>query len=209
MRSYRRLFIGVAPLGLCGLAAALMAPGSAWAHEPDAAARQPMAWIEVRPSPVTAGRNVAIRADCGTGETAASVTSTAFGRVSLHPFAGTLFAEVLVPATTRAGSHSVNLACSNGARAETTLRVSSSGAPTGEPSFGPHTGGGFLARADRPEPVETADPMPWRIGGLAALAAALALAAVWLRRGTVRPSRKPGHPPAGPSSRPDRGAGAP
>ena len=147
MRSVRGLLAAIGPLGLCGLAAA---SGAVPAAGPGRGVPQAVAWIEARPSPVTAGRFVALRADCGAGETAATVTSTAFGRVSLHPFAGGLFAEVLVPVSTRAGGHSVSLACSNGETASTTLRVSNSPTPTAEPSFGPHTGGGFLASQGRP-----------------------------------------------------------
>lgn len=183
MRSVRRLLAVIAPVGLCGLAAAsgaVLLPGHA------VASLQAPAWIEARPSPVTAGRFVALRADCGAGETAATVTSTAFGRVSLHPFAGLLFAEVLVPASTRAGGHSVSLACSNGETASTTLRVSNRTTPTAEPSYGPHTGGGFLARQDRPGVSEATGPSGWLIASLAALAAAVTVVGVSRGRGFAR-----------------------
>ncbi len=209
MRSFRRLLTAIGPVGLCGLVAVAvwMLPGHA------AASLQADAWIEVRPSPVTAGRNVALRADCGTGETSATVTSTAFGRVSLHPFAGYLFSEVLVPTSTRAGGHSVSLACSNGETATTTMRVSTSATPTATRSVGPHTGGGFLARQDRGGGADSTGPAgwlngpaTWLIGSLAALAA-LAVALVSRRRGSARDSApvSAARRRAGGSGRLDRG----
>jgi hypothetical protein len=183
MRSVRRLLAVIGPVGLCGLAAA---SGAVLLPGPATASLRADAWIEVTPSPVTAGRHVALRADCGAGETAATVTSTAFGRVSLHPFAGRLFAEVLVPVSTRAGGHSVSLACSNGETASATLRVSTSPAPTAEPSVGPHTGGGFLARQDRPGESDATGPSGWLIAGLTALAVAVTAVGVSRRRGFAR-----------------------
>ncbi len=181
MRSFRRLLTAIGPVGLCGLVAV---SGAIWTLPGHAAASlQAAAWIEVRPSPVTAGRHVALRADCGSGETAATVTSTAFGRVSLHPFAGYLFAEVLVPTSTRAGGHSVSLACSNGETASTTLRVSRIGhadrrtlVPVPTPAAGSwprRTGPAGLRRPARPggSPVRLGGssvasrrwpPSPWR-----------------------------------------------
>jgi hypothetical protein len=80
----------------------------------------------------------------------------------------------------------VSLACSNGETASTTLRVSKSPTPTAEPSYGPHTGGGFLARQDRPGESEATGPSGWFLASLAALAVAVTVVGVARRRGFAR-----------------------
>ena len=141
-------------------------------------------WIEVTPDAVDAGSSVALRADCGDNSVPATVTSKAFGTVTVKPDLNLLTAEVRVPARIKAGGYDVNLACRSGSTATTTLRVG--GNATAEPTMGPHTGGGFLAKRGR---GGLAGPGIWLIGGVGALAAAGALGAITVRRRRHRPAR--------------------
>jgi hypothetical protein len=148
-------------------------------------------WIEVTPDAVDAGSSVALRADCGDNSVPATVTSKAFGTVTVKPDLNLLTAEVRVPARIKEGGYDVNLACRSGSTATTTLRVSGiataePSTATAEPSMGPHTGGGFLANRDR---GGLAGPEIWLIGGAGALAAAGALGAITVRRRRRRPAR--------------------
>jgi hypothetical protein len=142
---------------------------------------------------VDAGKFVALRADCGDNSVPATVTSPAFGTVTVEPFLNMLKAEVKVPAQTSQGTYDVNLACPSGSTATTSLRVGSKGptaepskGPTAEPSMGPHTGGGFLANRGR---NGLTGPVIWLVGGAGALAAAGALGAITVRRRRHRPAR--------------------
>jgi hypothetical protein len=142
--------------------------------------------IEVNPQTVDAGSFVALRANCEDNSVPATVTSGAFGTVSVQPMLNMLTAEVEIPAQINEGSYSVNLVCPSGSTATTSLQVTSKGTTTAEPSMGPHTGGGFLANRGRN--VLTA-PVIWLIGGVCALVAAGVLGAVTLRRRRYRPAR--------------------
>jgi hypothetical protein len=142
-------------------------------------------WIEVTPETVDAGSFVALRADCGDNSVPATVTSKAFGTVTVKPFFNMVTAEVDVPARTKQGEYNVNLACRNGSTATASLRVGSNG-PTAEPTMGPHTGGGFLANRGR---SGLTGPEIWLIGGAGALAAAGALGAITVHRRRHRPAR--------------------
>ncbi len=149
-------------------------------------------WIEVTPVTVDAGSFVALNADCGDNSVPATVTSEAFGTVTVKPFINMLTAEVDVPARTKEGGYDVNLACQNGSTATASLWVGSNGptaepsmGPTAEPSMGPHTGGGFLANRGR----GLTGPMIWLIGGVGVLVAAGALGAITVRRRRHRPAR--------------------
>jgi hypothetical protein len=141
---------------------------------------------------VNAGSSVALRADCGDNSVPATVTSTAFGTVSVQPDLNLLTAEAGVPAGIKEGGYDVNLACPSGSTATTTLMVVGSTVTaepsTGpaEPSMGPHTGGGFLANRGR---SGLAGPEIWLIGGAGALAAAGAHGAITVRRRRRRPAR--------------------
>ena len=103
-------------------------------------------WVEVSPSTVQAGELVAIRAACVNNSQTGSVTSDAFGTVSVTPKGGYLSAEVQVPPTARAGQHQVKVTCADGQTATTTLTVvePTPSEPPGQPTVGPHTGGGYL-----------------------------------------------------------------
>ena len=79
------------------------------------------------PRTVDAGSIVALRADCGDNSVPATVTSKAFGTVTVQPFVNLLTAEVDVPARTKEGRYDVNLACRSGSTATTSLWVGSTG----------------------------------------------------------------------------------
>ena len=184
MRSIRIL------LGTVGLLALL---GWASACEQPRAANADGVWIEVTPETVDAGSFVALRANCGDNSVPATVTSKAFGTVTVEPFVNILRAEVDIPAQTKEGGYDVNLACRSGSTATASLWVGSKGptaepskGPTAEPSMGPHTGGGFLANRGR---SGLTSPQIWLIGGAGALAAAGALGAITVRRRRHRPVR--------------------
>jgi hypothetical protein len=169
-------------LGTVGVFALL---GWASACERPRAANAAGVWIEVTPETVDAGSLVALRADCGDNSVPATVTSKAFGTVTVEPFVNMLTAEVDVPARTKDGRYDVNLACRSGSTATASLWVGSKG-PSAEPSMGPDTGGGFLANRGR---SGLTGPEIWLIGGAGALVAAGALGAITVRRRRHRPAR--------------------
>ncbi len=172
-------------LGTVGLFALL---GWASACEQPGAAEATGVSIEVTPETVNAGSFVALRADCGDNSVPATVTSQAFGTVTVEPFVNMLTAEVDIPARTKAGGYDVNLACRSGSTATASLWVGSKGptaGPTAGPSMGPHTGGGFLANRGR---SGLTNPEIWLIGGASALVAAGALSAITVRRRRHRPA---------------------
>jgi hypothetical protein len=176
MRSIRILLGTVGLFALLGWASACGQPRAANAGG---------VWIEVTPETVDAGSFVALRADCGDNSVPATVTSKAFGTVTVQPFVNLLTAEVDIPARTKEGGYDVNLACRSGSTASASLWVGSKG-PTAEPSMGPHTGGGFLANRGR---SGLTGPAIWLIGGAGALVAAGALGAITVRRRRHRPAR--------------------
>jgi hypothetical protein len=181
MRSIRIL------LGTVGVFALL---GSASACEQPRTPTASGVWIEVSPVTVDAGSFVALRAKCGDNTVPATVTSNAFGTVSVKPVGNMLTAEAEVPVQTKQGTYDVNLSCRNGSTATTSLSVGSKGPTveptTAEPSMGPHTGGGFLAHRGRSGLV---GPVIWLIGGAGALVAAGALGATTVRRRRHRLAR--------------------
>ena len=185
-------------LGTVGVLALL---GSASACERHRSPNAAGVWIEVTPATVDPGSFVALNADCGDNSVPATVTSEAFGSVTVQPFINMLTAEVDVPAGTKEGGYDVNLACQNGSTATASLWVSNHGPtaepsmeptaepsmePTAEPSMGPHTGGGFLANRGR---GGLTGPEIWLIGGAGALVAAGALGAITVRRRRHLPAR--------------------
>ena len=127
MRSIRVLFGTVGLLAVLGWASACEQPRQSTATG---------VGIDVTPQSVDAGSFVALRADCGDNSVPATVTSRAFGMVTVEPFLNMLKAEVEVPARTSEGAYDVNLACPSGSTATASLRVGSKG-PTAEPSMGP------------------------------------------------------------------------
>jgi len=174
MRSIR---IAVGTVGLFALLGGASACG-----QPNAA-NAGSVWIEVKPETVAAGSFVALRGDCGDNSVPATVTSKAFGTVTVQPDLNLLTANVEVPARTKEGRYEVILACRSGSTATTTLWVGSNG--TAAPSMGPHTGGGFLANRGN---HGLAGPEIWLIGGAGALAAAGVLGAMTVRRRRHRPA---------------------
>jgi hypothetical protein len=187
------MLLALTGAGTAGLVAAACAPA-----RPAQAAG---VWIEVSPGSVTAGSQVQLRADCGDNSNPATVRSTAFPTVTVHPQRTLLVAEVLVRASTPEGTHDVTLTCRTGSTATTTLLVLSR--QTTVMTNGPHTGGGFLATGTRPGQRVAG----WFVAGGAALAAAVVMAGAGRRRTRVRamataqrrngrPAGRPGTPSA-------------
>jgi hypothetical protein len=127
-------------------------------------------FVETTPSTARPGDQVGVRASCTDNLTAATVTSSAFGTVTVQPRFGFLTATTHVPATVRVADYRVSLRCPDGKTASTVLHV----VAKVEPTQGPATGGGGTA------PGRSA---PMLIGGgLTAVVAGLVLAASSLRR---------------------------
>lgn len=111
------------------------------------------AFVEVTPDTAQAGTRVNLRASCdGANDRQAQVQSDAFGRVILMPERdrilaspsagqGLLVGSVVIPGNKKPGTYAVNLECSNGNTASTTLTVVNMTQPT----QGPATGGGGTA----------------------------------------------------------------
>jgi hypothetical protein len=193
MRSGRILLLLIGSGTLLGVAAACA---------PARPAQAAGVWIEVSPGTVTAGSQVHLRADCGDNSNPATVRSTAFPTITVHPQRTLLVADVLVRTSTPEGTHDVTLTCRTGSTATTTLLVL--GRSTSDMTNGPHTGGGFLATGGG----RTVRPAAWwfAAAGVVLLAVAVALPAVVAlagagrRRGTPRPAaarRRSAHPGAG------------
>ncbi|MFR9779437.1 hypothetical protein ACL02O_25695 [Micromonospora sp. MS34] len=98
-------------------------------------------FVEVTPNSAQAGTRVSIRASCDNNDRQAQVTSDAFGRVMLRPDNGFLTGAVTIPGNKAPGDYPVDLKCSNGRTASTTLTVLN----MAQPSKGPATGGGGTA----------------------------------------------------------------
>ncbi len=136
----------------------------------DTPARAAAVFVETNPSTVRAGDEVGIRASCDDNLRAATVTSDPTGAVIVSPRYGFLTATARVPATTDAGDYDVTLECPDGKTAKSTMHV----VLRVEPARGPATGGGGTAGGQS---------APYLIGGgLAALAAGVALSVVAARR---------------------------
>ena len=108
-------------------------------------------FVQVSPSTASPGSSVQIRASCVDNTNSATVTSPAFGTVTVQPWNTLLLAEVTIPASTRSGRFDVTITCRTGSTA-TTSRDDQHGAAataTAAPApatRGPNTGGGYLAR---------------------------------------------------------------
>jgi hypothetical protein len=127
-------------------------------------------FVELNPSTVRAGDEIALRASCDENLKAATVRGEPLGTVTVAPEFGFLTATVRVPIDTEAGDYPVALTCPDGGKATAVLHV----VAHVEPSRGPATGFGGTA-GDFPAPL--------LIGaGLAIALAGLALGAVSLRR---------------------------
>jgi hypothetical protein len=150
-------------------------------------------WVRVSPTTVTAGYQTQVQASCGENANAATVSSPAFGSVTLQPVGGLLGATVPVPANTPRGTYDVRLSCPTGSHATTTLTVLNTVSGPGQPApamRGPDTGGGFLANNDAP--LDRAS-MIWLAVGVGCLVAAAAAARRAKRTAAVR-SRRPARP---------------
>ncbi|MEU8081445.1 hypothetical protein AB0B31_39070 [Catellatospora citrea] len=128
MRSALRVAAGAVAL----VVAALTAPAPAHAEG---------VFVEVNPSTIQAGFQVAIRASCGDALNNAKVHSEAFGTVTVEPVNVYLIAAATVPEHKKAGGYNVKLTCPSRQTATTTLWVVNHDSP----SHGPNTGGGALA----------------------------------------------------------------
>jgi hypothetical protein len=120
--------VGAAALAV----AALAAPAPAHAEG---------VFVEVNPSTIQAGFQVAIRASCGDVLNNATVHSEAFGTVTVEPANSHLVAAATVPEDKRPGGYNVKLTCPSRQTATTTLWVVNHESP----QQGPNTGGGALA----------------------------------------------------------------
>jgi hypothetical protein len=146
-------------------------------------------WVRVSPTTVTAGYHTQVQASCGENANAATVSSPAFGSVTLQPVGGVLGATVPIPKNTPRGTYDVRLSCPTGSQATTTLTVLNTVSGPGQPAppvRGPDTGGGFLANNDAP--VDRG-PMLWLAVGVGSLLAAAAVARRNKRPALVRPRR--------------------
>jgi hypothetical protein len=128
-------------------------------------------FLEVNPSTVPAGDEVALRASCDDNLKSATVNSGLFGTVTVKPQFGFLTATVTVPSGTRPGDYHLDLHCPEGGKpVSTTLHV----VAKVEPVRGPATGGGGMAPG-RQAPALIG-------GGLVVFAAGLVLGGFVLRR---------------------------
>jgi hypothetical protein len=157
-------------------AALLSAAGCA-----DAVANSAGVWVEVSPSTVQAGSAVGIRASCGDDVNPATVSSEAFGTLTIQPVNGVLTSTAQVPPTAAEGTSTVTLRCHTGSKATTTLTVL--GGTGAAPTMGPHTGGGFLASGDGGLNRES---LVWLGLGAAALIAAATVGVRSRRRQVAR-----------------------
>jgi hypothetical protein len=127
-------------------------------------------FVETNPSTARAGDEITLRASCTDNLAPATVAGDPIGTVTVHPQYGFLTATARIPTATKAGAYQLKLTCPDKKTATTTLHVTEHV----EPSQGPATGGGGTA------PGRSA---PMLIGGgLAAIAAGLALAISSVRR---------------------------
>jgi hypothetical protein len=130
-------------------------------------------FVEINPSTVRAGDEIALRASCDDNLKAATVRGEPIGTVTVQPEFGFLTATVRVPDSTEVGDYPVALTCPDGGAATAVLHV----VAKVEPSRGPATGGGGTAG--------TATGPVLMTGGLTIALAGLALGVVSLRRRRV------------------------
>ena len=162
----------------------------------EAAANSAGVFVSVSPATVNAGAKTQVQGSCGENVNSATVSSTAFGSVTLAPVGGVLTATVTVAPKTPKGTYGVRLACPTGSQAMTTLTVLNSSASAGANAPGPNTGGGFLAGNEAPA---DRTPVVWLALGLTCLLAAAAVAVrtqqqPWPRRARGRPAKPHGEP---------------
>ncbi len=151
-------------------ALAATALGFVTAVVPGTPAHAAAVFVEANPSTVPAGDEIGLRASCEDNLRNATVTSDAFGTVTVAPRYGFLTATVRVPARTKADDYQVRLRCPGGESATSTLHV----VAKDRPARGPATGGGGTA-GGAAAPVLIG-------GGIAAMAGGLLLAVLTMRR---------------------------
>lgn len=128
----------VVALGVAGVVAA---PATAYADGE---------YLRITPSTIQAGYQVEIDAYCGDTINPATVTSDAFGVVTINPQTDprtgkvTMRGNATIPSNTKAGGYKVYLKCPSQQSATTTLNIVNYTVR----SKGPHTGGGGLAGKD-------------------------------------------------------------
>ncbi|GIH09290.1 hypothetical protein Rhe02_73570 [Rhizocola hellebori] len=129
------------------LRATVLALGLAGAVAVPAAARADGEYLRITPSTIQAGFQVEIDAYCGDTVNPVTVSSDAFGVVTITPRQDPqtnkyyIRGTATVPSNTKAGAYKVTLKCPSQQGAVTTLNVVNYAVQ----SHGPHTGGGFLA----------------------------------------------------------------
>jgi uncharacterized protein (TIGR03382 family) len=144
----------------------VLALGLAGAMAVPAAAHADGEYLRITPSTIQAGFQVEIDAYCGDTVNPVTVSSDAFGVVTINPRQDPqtnktfIRGTATVPSGTKAGAYKVTLKCPGPQGAVTTLNVVNYAVH----SKGPHTGGGFLASSNT-----SGTPM---IGAGAAVAAA-------------------------------------
>src|SRR5262245_6565534 len=151
---------------LAGAAACLVASGAAGCGEAHAGTSSGV-FVRVSPRTISPGTNVRITASCGDGSSSATVTSIAFGTLTMLPEGTLMTGTAFVPPSAAPGTISVDLTCRNGSTATTTLTIVGSNAVPSTATMGPHTGGGFLATGGR----GMRSSALWVLGGLAAIGA--------------------------------------
>jgi hypothetical protein len=156
---------------LVAASAALLAGAAILLLGPAVPAHADTVFIEVNPSTILAGFQVALRGSCGANPNPAKATSQAFGTVTLNPEKGFLIGDATIPTDKKPAGYSVRLTCASGSTATTTLWVISA---SSRPTKGPNTGGGYLAN-------HGGGGTALLVGGLAAVAAGGALA-FWTAR---------------------------
>jgi hypothetical protein len=134
-------------------------------------------YLRITPSTIQAGFQVEIEAYCGDNVNPATVTSDAFGVVTITPQANTQTGKVVhrgtatIPTDKKAQAYRVRLTCPSQQTATTTLHVVGYNVP----STGPKTGGGAMAATG----LQSTHAM---IGTGAAIAGAGALLLVFVNR---------------------------
>lgn len=166
--SYRRAAVPVA----LGVALGAVLLGAAPAAAGDTA-------LTLTPETVQAGDVVGLEADCKDRSTPATVTSDAFGEVTLEQQRDLLTGAALVPEATLAGTYPVKLNCTGTEFAMESLTVVSNVQPT----RGPSTGFGGTASS-------SGGPILLLTGGIASIVAGAVLGlSTARRRGALRRSR--------------------
>src|ERR1700709_2209850 len=91
--------------------------------------------LSLSPSSIRAGFQIEINATCLDNLNTATVSSRAFGRLTLVPDHGLLMTEVTIPSDTVPGPYSVNLSCASGGHSSAELTVLNGSHPN--PHHGP------------------------------------------------------------------------